>query len=371
MTVLAASARVNVAAAQGTILFRLHTQASGDRLLADTSGAIAAFGKPVNFGATCPVLATGMGTRFMWIPCKSALRVGTLESIFGNNWNAEYIGDNSIALGPNTMATGQNGVAIGNGSQANGWSTAAVGSNVRMTGNFSAGLGTGVECQTVECTVVGHNIISTAAGTLALGYSASVSGQNSMALGHHLNTNNHLGAIALGDGGDAVRMENQFDNEFRVRARGGIRLRTSVAASAAVGVDGNTGCDLPAGSGSWTCASSRYVKENFSAVDGEDVLAKLSAMPVTTWNYIAEDKAVRHMGPVAQDFYSAFALGTDSSSIGMIDINGVNLAAVKALEQRTADLKAAQDQLTDKAKRIDALEERVARLEKALARRSR
>jgi hypothetical protein len=89
-------------------------------------------------------------------------------------------------------------------------------------------------------------------------------------------------------------------------------------------------------------------------------------MPVTTWNYIAEGKDVRHMGPFAQDFYAAFQLGTDSTSIGMIDINGVNLAAVKALAERTAELKAAQAALDEKVRRIDELEERVARLERVL-----
>ena len=50
----------------------------------------------------------------------------------------------------------------------------------------------------------------------------------------------------------------------------------------------------------------------------------------------------------------------------MIDINGVNLAAIKALEQRTSELRASQAALDVAMQRLEQLEERVERLEKAL-----
>ena len=79
-----------------------------------------------------------------------------------------------------------------------------------------------------------------------------------------------------------------------------------------------------------------------------------------------EGKEVRHMGPSSQDFCLAFGLGTDSTSIGMIDINGVNLAAIKALEQRTSELRVALTALDDRARRLEHLEQWVTQLEKAL-----
>jgi hypothetical protein len=30
--------------------------------------------------------------------------------------------------------------------------------------------------------------------------------------------------------------------------------------------------------------------------------------PAISWNYPAQDRAVRHVGPMAQDFYAAFRL---------------------------------------------------------------
>ena len=61
-------------------------------------------------------------------------------------------------------------------------------------------------------------------------------------------------------------------------------------------------------------------------------------MPVTRWNFIKDEKKAPHIGPVAQDFYSAFHLGESETQVGMQDLAGVALAASQALEKRTRDL---------------------------------
>jgi len=70
-------------------------------------------------------------------------------------------------------------------------------------------------------------------------------------------------------------------------------------------------------------------KENFGAVDGADVLARLAEVPVTTWNYKGD--AVKHVGPMAQDFQAAFGVGEDERHIAPLDANGVALAAIQEL----------------------------------------
>ena len=62
------------------------------------------------------------------------------------------------------------------------------------------------------------------------------------------------------------------------------------------------------------------------------ILAKLVALPVSTWNYIGEDPSVRHLGPMAQDFKAAFGLGDTDQMISMVDANGV-LRGVLTIEQ--------------------------------------
>ena len=97
--------------------------------------------------------------------------------------------------------------------------------------------------------------------------------------------------------------------------------------------------------------SDRNAKEHFEAVDANDVLQKISAMPVTRWNFKTEP-TVQHVGPMAQDFHAAFGLGQNDTTIATVDEGGVALAAIKALAKQNAELKAELDAL--KA-RLDAL----------------
>jgi hypothetical protein len=108
--------------------------------------------------------------------------------------------------------------------------------------------------------------------------------------------------------------------------------------------------------GTVTGSSDRNIKENFAPVDPQKVLERVSAMPIQRWNYIGED--VPHIGPVAQDFYGAFAVGMDDKHISMVDADGVALAAIQGLnaklEKENAELKRQLDELKAKERERDA-----------------
>ena len=113
-----------------------------------------------------------------------------------------------------------------------------------------------------------------------------------------------------------------------------------------------TGATLPTGSGSWSSVSDRNVKDNFAGIDGESLLTKIAALPISTWNYKTQATSIRHMGPTAQDFRSAFGLGEDEKHIANIDSEGVSLAAIQALyklnqekDRKIAELSEALGQL--------------------------
>ncbi len=152
-------------------------------------------------------------------------------------------------------------------------------------------------------------------------------------MGKFASNNGFQGTFIWSDGSaqaSADTFRNTANNEFAARATGGFRFRTNLG--------GTTGCNLPAGSGVFNCTSSRATKANFMLVNGEDVLSRLRAVPVSTWNYISEGNDTRHMGPMAEDFYQQFKLGTNNTSIGVQDLTGVSFAAIKALDQRTVEL---------------------------------
>lgn len=146
----------------------------------------------------------------------------------------------------------------------------------------------------------------------------------------------------------------QADNSFTVRAAGGTNFYSNASLT--------SGVHLAAGAGAWATVSDRNRKENFEAKDGEAVLASIARMPIQEWNYKSQDSSIRHLGPTAQDFYAAFELGDDDTTITTSDISGVNMLAVQALEKRTADvaaenerLRADNDELRDRLERLEAL----------------
>lgn len=103
----------------------------------------------------------------------------------------------------------------------------------------------------------------------------------------------------------------------------------------------------------WTNSSDRNRKENFQPVNTRALLQKLESLEITEWNYKEDDESVRHIGPVAQDFYAVFGLGNDDKSISTVDPSGVALAGIKELISKNRELR----------KLILELEERIEELE--------
>ncbi len=79
--------------------------------------------------------------------------------------------------------------------------------------------------------------------------------------------------------------------------------------------------------------SDHHAKHDFVPVDSQEVLRKVSSMPISKWRFNG-DGDVAHVGPMAQDFYAAFGLGQDDKHIATVDEEGVALAAIQGLNQK-------------------------------------
>lgn len=115
----------------------------------------------------------------------------------------------------------------------------------------------------------------------------------------------------------------------------------------------------------WNCSSDRNLKRNLAATTGQSMLAKVAAMPVYRWQpKDGPNKDHWHVGPMAQDFYAAFALGDSDKSIGLLDAAGVALAAIQGLNEKVDEGAAALTKLVrEKDAMIATLTRRVAQLE--------
>ena len=104
--------------------------------------------------------------------------------------------------------------------------------------------------------------------------------------------------------------------------------------------------------GTFNNFSDRNAKQDFAPVSPSQILDKVAQLPVSEWSYKV-DAATRHIGPVAQDFYSVFNIGTDDKHIAPIDEGGVALAAIQGLNQKVNEKDA---EIQELKQRLEALE---------------
>ena len=196
-------------------------------------------------------------------------------------------------------------------------------------------------------------------GNTANGYSAvydNTNGNYNTASGYYALFSNTSGSnnIALGYlAGFLISGSSNIDigNQGLPADNGIIRIGTSQTATYLAGNVYANGVLL---------TSDRNAKENFTAVNAREVLARVAALPVTEWNYRTDNKAVQHIGPMAQDFQAAFGLaGTDDKHISVVDEGGVALAAIQGLNQK---VEAQSAQMQAKDAQIQALQQSVAEL---------
>jgi hypothetical protein len=232
---------------------------------------------------------------------------------------------------------------------------------LQVAGNVIAGASnnesTGENSMAFGGSPTGPNIASGNHSFVAGGVSNVASGVRSFAAGRRAHALHH-GSLVWGDNSFAD-VESTDINQFVARAAGGFFLYTNASLT--------SGVTLAGGGSSWSTVSDRNVKENFRGVDSREILDRLITIPIKTWNYIAQDPSVRHIGPMAQDFYAAFGLGDDELRINTINADGIALAAIQGLNKKLeTKIRQLESALDTKAQRLRELENRLSALEAIL-----
>jgi hypothetical protein len=157
--------------------------------------------------------------------------------------------------------------------------------------------------------------------TIPGGFSNRAAGTGSFAAGTKSGAL-HDGTFVWSDDAGSAALSSTAAYQFLARASGGFYLYSNAAATA--------GVKLAPGSGAWASLSDRNMKSAIQPLDGRAMLDRVVRLPVSVWSYTSE-RGVRHVGPMAQDFYAAFKVGEDDRHITTIDEDGVALAAIKSL----------------------------------------
>lgn len=240
------------------------------------------------------------------------------SSVSGGRYNRALADQASICGGDTNIASGIYSFVGGGGpnTSSGSWSSILGGSNNIASGEFSSIPG---------------------------GQANQATGNYSFAAGRQAQANLQ-GCFVWGDSTNAAITCNTA-NQWLARASGGVTFWTDSGLT--------TGVTVGPGGGSWSSASDKNLKENFTVVNSKTLLENLAKIPITTWNYKTQDETIRHIGPVAQDFYAAFGVGEDNTHITTIDADGVALAAIQGLYEENQELKA---QVGDLEARLSALE---------------
>jgi hypothetical protein len=217
---------------------------------------------------------SGAGTRMMWVPEFSAFRAGR---VVGTEWDNINIGRYSVAMGDSATASGSSSVAIG----------------TNVTADNS----------------------------------------NSMVLGRFASANGKIGSFVYGDGSSNQILKADANFQAVWRTAGGFKIFTSSNTDPTQ--TSTPGVEIGARSGSWSTMSDRNSKDRFGPIDAREVLRKVSALPLSSWQY--KGNPSRHIGPMAQDFRTAFGLGLDEKHIDTVDADGVALAAIQGLNSELRD----------------------------------
>jgi hypothetical protein len=347
--------------------------------------------------------------------------VGGSSTVGGGDGNTASDYYSTVGGGSANAANGLSSTVSGgeeNNASAND-STVAGGSGNNASANDSTVGGGGINTASGSASTVGGGLVNTASGistTVPGGYGNSASGNYSFAAGSHANATNQ-GAFVWADS-QTVAFSSTANDQFSIRAQGGVRLDNSTSMAFGsqpremlqlysdptstyvygLGVQTSTfyirtgtnggfawyqggsyngnqnnagggkvmmtldsSGNLRTTTGTIASLSDRNAKADFSPVNPQAVLARVSALPLTTWRYKTADASQRHIGPMAQDFYAAFNVGLDDKSICVVDEGGVALAAIQGLNEKVDDKDATIQQqsaeIADLKARLEKLEQ--------------
>ena len=141
-------------------------------------------------------------------------------------------------------------------------------------------------------------------------------------------------------------IQSTSENQLTIRAAGGTRIFSDSIAS--------QGVELTAGGSSWISVSDKNRKENIQKIDFEHILSRFQQLPIMKRNYIGSD--IKLYGTFAQDFNTLFPeIGDHDLGLSTQEIDGITMAAIKWLINRTNQLQIENTILKEQINEIKAM----------------
>jgi hypothetical protein len=269
---------------------------------------------------------------------------GSENSFFGQEAGSEnFTGERNTAIGSFALQdnfAGTDNIAVG---------VSALRNNINGNENTAVGVRSlsSLTVLNARNTALGYQ-----AGKDLLGEENTVIGANAKVLisnGVPISNSTAIGAGAEVSANETMSFGNHFVKQWvfaTTEAGSGHAMEVGTA------VTNGNGAYLTAG-GVWTNTSDVNKKEHFTDLNANDLLQKISQLPIQRWRYKGSNEY--HIGPTAQDFYKLFGLGVDDKGISTVDPAGIALAAIKE-QQRIIENQ--NEQLLQLQKRLETLEKK-------------
>lgn len=273
-------------------------------------------------------------------------------NVSGFTHTIDGLGSFAIAgTGVNITAGGVNSGIIGGGTQTVSSATSAIGCGTSNTVSGPSSCVVGGDTNTnagTACCIFGGQMnqiaVTASESCIPGGISNSVAGSSSFAMGNtNVITATGGASICLGQNATAT-LQNTF-----VWSDGTALTSPAAHAMAFCNVGGfnwwtnagvSVGAQLAAGGSAWAAASDVRLKENLSVVDGNEARrAIIRDVDVYTYSLPGQSDGCRNYGPTAQQWHRAFpSAGKDPLRIDTMDLDGISLAAIKALDAQLTRL---------------------------------
>ncbi len=314
----------------------------------------------------------GTGTRMMWIPSRSAFRVGTVTGYCSDCWNSNNIGLFSFGMGFDSKASGRISSAFGLGTEASGQVSTSFGGFTSSIGNYS--------------TSMGYQTISRGETSIATGFRTSVFGISSTSMGNEtivysddalgigrfnndpfiLNrSSEHRFLFTIGNGSSSNNRRNCFEvrqtgtvqlNHYNPAQdnpdRYGLRIKRDIATESqfwTLSHPSNENLDIHYGAsgafkayvrqsdGAWMQSSDIRLKEQITPV--ESVLDKVAQLKVSRYFYKTDTLHTSlQMGLIAQEVQPLFPeFITQNGQYYGVNYGGMSVVGLKAIQELKAE----------------------------------
>ena len=147
----------------------------------------------------------------------------------------------TTAMGYHSMATNSGGTAIGVYATA-GENAVALGAYAHAAGQYSYALGNYVYAMGNQSTAIGYGCLANGVGSMALGFTSMANASSSTAMGYTSEAD-HVGTFVWADASSDYYFQSTGNNQFLIRAAGGVGINTADPLGNALCVSGDARID--------------------------------------------------------------------------------------------------------------------------------